>query len=546
MTIRLKYLCLKICTRSKLDTNYLNLSRNLDILFHGHNIKDTVHRRNFQTSPSHWKAEQFWTGQKGNNTGQTRILCSKCQNVNLVFFLFSNRFLVCQRCGYIFKVISAEKNNFKPPPPFPKEIVMNLNKYIIGQDLAKKVLAVAIYNHCKRIIHITAPQKNDLIEHLLDNSHSQHSKSRFSKKHNILSRILQMRNKKKNQEEIKIASTFENTRIEKSNIILLGPTGCGKTLLAQTVAKQLEVPFAICDCSHLTQSGYTGENIESIVIKLLQAANYDVKKAQTGIVFLDEIDKISAVPDMHQLRDVGGTGVQQGMLKMLEGTVINVPGKNRNKTVQVDTTNILFVASGAFIGLNRLISQRTNQITLGFGAEIDRTMVSKKDAAKSNFVDSKASYTADIEKENVERDKLLKKVEPRDLIKFGMIPEFVGRFPILVPFHSLNISLLVRILTEPKNSSVNQFKLLFSLEKVELTFTDEALRVIASQALEKKTGARGLRAILECILLDSMFEIPRSNIVGVHVNEDTVVKKNKPYYIRDHPINKGNQNGSKS
>jgi len=464
-----------------------------------------------------------------------------------VFFLFSNRFLICQRCGYIFKVISAEKNNFKPPPLFPKEIVINLNKYIIGQDLAKKVLAVAIYNHCKRIIHITAPQKNDLIEHLLDNSHSRHSRNRFLKKSNILSRILQMSNIKKNQEEIKIASTFENTQIEKSNIILLGSTGCGKTLLVQTVAKQLDVPFAICDCSHMTQSGYTGEDIESIIIKLLQAANYDVKKAQTGIVFLDEIDKISAVSDIHQLqRDVGGTGVQQAMLKMLEGTVINVPGKNRNKTVQVDTTNVLFVASGAFVGLDRLISQRTNQITLGFGVEINRTMVSRKDAAKFNFVASTVSYAADIEKENVERDELLKKVEPRDLIKFGMIPEFVGRFPILVPFHSLNISLLVRILTEPKNSSVNQFKLLFNLEKVELTFTDEALRVIASQALEKKTGARGLRAILECILLDSMFEIPRSNIVGVHVNEDTVIKKKKPHYIRDHPIYEGSQNESKS
>ncbi|XP_025196560.1 ATP-dependent Clp protease ATP-binding subunit clpX-like, mitochondrial [Melanaphis sacchari] len=514
MATRLKYFCMKIFTRSKLDNSYLNLSRNFSVLSNNHIIKDIVHQNNFQTLLSYWNVENFGTRQKGNNAGQTRILCSKCQNVNLAFFLISNRFLICQRCDYIFKVISAEKNKFKPPPPTPKEIVVNLNKYVIGQDLAKKVLAVAAYNHCKRIIHITAPQKNDLIEQLFDNLPN--SIERFVNER--LSRILQTNSIKNSQEEIKVASKFEKTLLEKSNIILLGPTGCGKTLLAQTIAKQLDVSFAICDCSNLTQTGYVGDDINSIIRKLLQAANNNVDKAQTGIVFLDEIDKISALPNIYRLRDVGGKGVQQEMLKMLEGTVINVPGKNtrkfRNEAVQIDTTNILFVASGAFIGLDRLISQRTDQISIGFEAKIFKSGVSRRDATKADFVDTTASYT-DNEKENVKRDELLKKIEPRDLIQFGMIPEFLGRFPILVPLQSLNINLLTRILTEPENSVVNQFKLQFSLDKVELTFTDEALRSIASQALEKKTGARGLRAILECILLDSMFEIPRSNIVSV-------------------------------
>ncbi|XP_060854691.1 ATP-dependent Clp protease ATP-binding subunit clpX-like, mitochondrial [Rhopalosiphum padi] len=545
MATRLKYLCSK-CIQSKLYTNYLNLSRNLSVLTHGLHIKDSVHQRNFQTSPNYWNAETSGTGRKGDNTGHTGILCPKCQTANLEFFLTSNRFLRCQRCDHIFKVISAEENNLKDvteeqnkfkPPPIPKEIFVNLNKYVIGQELAKKVLAVAVYNHCKRIIHnITAPQKNDLIDQrLLDNL--QNSREHFPNNH--IFGMPQVDSTKNSQEEIKITSSFDNTLLEKSNIILLGPTGCGKTLLAQTIAKQLDVPFAICDCTNLTQAGYVGEDIESVIGKLLQAANYDVEKAQTGIVFLDEIDKIGAVPGIHQLRDVGGEGVQQGMLKMLEGTVVNVPEKNtrklRNETVQVDTTNILFVASGAFTGLDRLISRRTNQNSLGFGAEIDSEMGSRRAAAEADRVASTASYT-DIEKENAERDGLLKKVEPRDLIQFGMIPEFVGRFPVLVPFHSLNRNLLVQILTEPKNSTVKQFKLLFSLDKVELTFTDEALRAIASQALEKKTGARGLRAIVESILLDPMFEIPGSDVVSVHVTEDAVNGKMNPHCIRGRPI----------
>jgi len=553
MATRLKYLCSK-CIQSKLYTNYLYVSRNLSVTTHGQNKKDNVYKRDFHTSISNWNVDDSGTGRKGDHTGHTGILCPKCKTAgsNLEFFLTSNRFLRCQRCYHIFKVVSAEENNLKDvteeqnkykPPPIPKEIFVNLNTYVIGQELAKKVLAVAVYNHCKRILHnVTGPQKNDFIDQrLLDNL--KNSREHFSISHTI--GIPQMDSKKSIQDENKITAMFEDTQLEKSNIILLGPTGCGKTLLAQTIAKQLDVPFAICDCTNLTQAGYVGEDIESVIGKLLQAANHDVEKAQTGIVFLDEIDKIGAVPGIHQLRDVGGEGVQQGMLKMLEGTVVNVPEKNnrklRNETVQVDTTNILFVASGAFTGLDRLISRRTNQNSLGFGADIDNSIGSRRAVADADRTASATSYT-DIEKENSERDELLKKVEPRDLIQFGMIPEFVGRFPVLVPFHSLNRNLLVRILTEPKNSTVKQFKLLFSLDKVELSFTDDALQAIASQALEKKTGARGLRAIVESILLDPMYEIPGSDVVSVHVTEDAVNGKMNPHCIRGHPIDEGEAN----
>ncbi|VVC28433.1 Clp ATPase, C-terminal,AAA+ ATPase domain,P-loop containing nucleoside triphosphate hydrolase,ATPase, AAA- [Cinara cedri] len=548
MATRLKYLCSK-CIQSKLY--YSSLLKNFRIT-HGQYTKDTVHQRNFHTSLNYWNVDDSGTGHKGDHTG---ILCPKCKTAgsNLEFFLTSNRFLRCQRCYHIFKVISTEENNLKDvteeqnkykPPPIPKEIFVNLNKYVIGQEIAKKVLAVAVYNHCKRILHnVTGPQKNDMIDQrLLDNL--QNARDSFSINHTF--GMPQMDNSKNSQkDENKVINMFEDTLLEKSNIILLGPTGCGKTLLAQTIAKQLDVPFAICDCTNLTQAGYVGEDIESVIGKLLQAANYDVEKAQTGIVFLDEIDKIGAVPGIHQLRDVGGEGVQQGMLKMLEGTVVNVPEKNnrklRNETVQIDTTNILFVASGAFTGLDRLISRRTNQNSLGFGAAIDTSMGSRRAATDADRAASATSYT-DIEKENSERDELLKKVEPRDLIQFGMIPEFVGRFPVLVPFHSLNRNLLVRILTEPKNSTIKQFKLLFDLDKVELTFTDDALKAIASQALEKKTGARGLRAIVESILLDPMFEIPGSDVVSVHVTEDAVNGKMNPHCIRGKPIDEGDAN----
>lgn len=299
--------------------------------------------------------------------------------------------------------------------------------------------------------------------------------------------------------------------------MMFGSTGSGKTLLAQTIAKCLDVPFAICDCTTLTMAGYVGDDIESVVAKLLQDANYNVEKAQMGIIFLDEVDKIGAVPGIHQLRDVGGEGVQQGMLKMVEGTVVNVPEKNSRKTrgdtVQVDTTNILFVCSGAFNGLEKIVSRRKNEKYLGFGMQSNQAQ-GRRAAAQSALNEG---HGLDDEEDQRERDRYLSDVEAYDLIEFGMIPEFVGRFPSLVPFHSLDADMLVRILTEPKNALIPQYQMLFAMDKVDLNFTPEALKTISRFAIKKKTGARGLRAIMEKLLMDCMYEIPESGISSVEV-----------------------------
>ena len=399
-----------------------------------------------------------------NNNTEQELICSFCGKAQheVKKLIAGPAALICDECINLGMDILREEQRKSPfdrtkgSNPRPKDILKILNEYIIGQDNAKKSLSVAVYNHYKRVDSAIA--------------------------------------------------TSDQVEISKSNILMVGPTGCGKTLLAQTLAKIIDVPFTMADATSLTEAGYVGDDVENIISRLLQAANYDIDKAQRGIVYIDEIDKIARKNDDHARRDISGEGVQQGLLRILEGSVASVPTQPGRKSsqqeyVQIDTKNILFICAGAFSGLEKIIASRGKGTAIGFGADV---------RDKDNMSDIKDIFN---------------QVEPEDLVNYGIIPEVVGRLPIVAPLDALNEEDMTRILAEPKNSIVKQYQKLFELDKVELKFEASALKEISKKALDRKTGARGLRAIVESILLNTMFEIPSmKDVKSVTVTKESVTE----------------------